>query len=238
MNMFDLPGSGSSMEGDAYDSYLKQQAAQLAPVAPQNPGMEMGGTPQPIAPFGSATGPTSVSPATTQGGTPGIPQVPPSMAAPPAPAPIPLPPSRPTSFGNAGHGFNNFQANVGAAAQPLSTPPAAVAPQSTNQMMGLPTGGHSTNQHNGLANMLKAFGITGGLGGLLGNIGHGIGQIGSGVGNGITGAINSLTGQPAQSPQTQALWNQAGGPTPDYSMDTSGAGGSSGNPFAGLFGSQ
>lgn len=103
----------------------------------------------------------------------------------------PQPPRRPANLGNAGQGFNNFNANVGGAAKPFNAQAPAQQAPSTNQLMGLPHGGGD------LTKMLKAFGITGqdilnGLGGAVGGIGQGINTVGTGIGDGITGALDGM----------------------------------------------
>jgi len=155
MNMLGLPNQLQQYQMQQY-----QDAQQ-----PQNPGIQMGGAAQPIPPVGSAMGPSSVGPVMGPQSTPGVPQVPASMA-----ANVPTPPPRPASFGNAGQGFNNFTQNAGQQAQPLGTqaPQQAAQPQSTNGLISR-LNGQGNNQHQGLINkMLTDFGVKGGLAGLFG----------------------------------------------------------------------
>lgn len=133
-----------------------------------NPGAN---PPQPGTPFGPPMDPYGppMQPFGPPMAVPGVPQVPYSMQPPP---PMPVP--RPAGLGNAGHGFNAFQANVGSAPQPLGAPmqlhPQTAPQQSVNQLLGFP----SSNQQQGLGDMLlRAFGVQGGLQGGIQGLIHG-----------------------------------------------------------------
>jgi hypothetical protein len=77
-----------------------------------------------------------------------------------------------------------------------------------------------------IPNMLKTFGVQGGLSGLLNGVGQGLGNLGQSIQNGVRGELGGSEGNP-DSNATQPLKEAA---TPSESNPLAGV-------FSGLFGS-